>query len=166
MCFPHQGFSLTLTLTLTRPASTVEWVILLMRGSSLSSDLWKETKLETSGQELQNWPADRWSASSAAQTEQLELLRGVDPAGLQLLVEIQLPSVCWRQNPAFLALTFPMGATEHANVSGDLFFSVDSGERGAFLPSLGLGPWATRPSTYFYLISVLTFVLSGASGDL
>lgn len=59
----------------------------------------------------------------------------------------------------FSGMTFPMGAIKHAHVSGDLFFSVDCRERGAFLPSFGLQPRAPRPSTYFYLISVLTIVL-------
>lgn len=59
----------------------------------------------------------------------------------------------------FSGMTFSVGAIKHAHVSGEMFFSVDCGERGAFLPSFGLEPWAPRPSTYFYLISVLTIVL-------
>lgn len=40
----------------------------------------------------------------------------------------------------FSGMTFPMGAIKHAHVSGDIFFSLDCGERGAILPSFGLEP--------------------------
>lgn len=83
------------------------------------------------------------------------------------VVEIHLPFFCWLWNPAFLALTFPMGAIKHADFLGVIFLiwtyfdstSNSTGKLGAFLPSFGLGPWAMRYSTFFCFISLLTFAL-------